>query len=121
VTLLLVVLAGAAGAGARFVVDHAIAQAVDRELPVGTLVVNTVGSFGAGVLAGWVVAHGVGEQARLVIGAGFLGAFTTFSTFAVETLRLVEEGATGPAVRNVAASLALTMTAAAVGYAIAAT
>ncbi len=55
---------------------------------MGTLLVNVVGSAAAGVLAGLATRHGVDEAARTVVGTGFLGAFTTFSTFPVDTVRL---------------------------------
>lgn len=115
-TLLAVTLAGALGAACRCTVDYVLSQLRPRGLPIGTLAVNVVGSAAAGVLAGWVARHGVDEAIRAVVGTGFLAAFTTFSTFAVETLHLAHERARRAAVVNVAAHLLLSIGAAALGY-----
>lgn len=111
-----VVAAGAVGAGLRFTLDHLVSH-LARVLPVGTLVVNVAGSAAAGVLAGLVAHHGLDDAARAVVGAGFLAAFTTYSTFAVETVRLADDHHPRTAALNVAATLVLTVAAAALGYA----
>jgi fluoride exporter len=116
VTFWAVVAAGAVGAGCRFTVDHVVSH-LSRVLPVGTLVVNVAGSAAAGVLAGLVAHHGIDDAARTVVGAGFLAAFTTYSTFAVETARLAEDHDAPVAALNVAATVVLTVVAAALGYA----
>jgi fluoride exporter len=110
------VVAGALGAGCRFTVDHVVSH-LARVLPVGTLVVNVAGSAAAGVLAGLVAHHGIPDATRAVVGAGFLAAFTTYSTFAVETVRLADDHAGPVAVLNVAATVMLTLAAVALGYA----
>jgi fluoride exporter len=115
-SLLAVVLAGAVGAGSRFVVDHAVTRLTARVMPLGTLVVNVTGSAAAGVLAGLAARHGLDETVRLAAGTGFLAAFTTYSTFAVETVRLVERHAR-TAVLNAVASLVLSAGTAGIGYA----
>ena len=117
--LVVVTMAGAAGAAARYVVDAAAAGTWSRRFPMGTLLVNVVGSATAGVLAGLVARHGVGDTARVVLGTGFLGAFTTFSTFAVDTVRLTGDGRSGAAALNVTVTLLLTVGLAGAGYAVA--
>jgi fluoride exporter len=114
VTPLLVCLGAALGAPARWALDRAVQRRHDSAFPWGTFVVNVSGSLALGILLGVV---GAG-QAPLValLGTGFLGAFTTYSTFAVETLRLLEKGAGRIAAANVAASLAAGMLAAVVGW-----
>lgn len=114
-----VALAGAAGAVSRYVVDTAATCAGSRRFPVGTLVVNVVGSAAAGAVAGIAALHGVDGTMRTVVGTGFLGAFTTFSTFAVDTVRLAGGVSTRAAALNVAANLVLTVALAGAGYALA--
>lgn len=84
-------LAGGIGAAARLLVDGAIRAATGPRLPVGTVVVNVVGSLLLGLLTGLVVAGVLPEQWRLIAGTGFLGGFTTFSTASFETVRLVQQ------------------------------
>ena len=79
---------GAAGAFLRFTVAGAITARRPSDFPFGTFVVNLTGGFVLGLLAGLAV-HG---DARLVAGTGFLGAYTTFSTWMVEAQRLGEDG-----------------------------
>ena len=98
-----VALLGGLGAVARLVLDGVVASRVGRDLPVGTLVVNLSGAFALGVLAGAVSA----PDALRLAGTGFIGAYTTFSTWAFESHRLAEEGRTRPALLNLLGSLAL--------------
>jgi fluoride exporter len=116
VTLLAVMFAGAVGAASRFVLDHAISQKSARLLPAGTLVVNVTGSALAGLLAGLGARHSLDETLRIVVGTGFLAAFTTYSTFAVETVRLAEANRPVAAV-NAGAHLVLSVGAASIAYA----
>lgn len=102
---LLVALGGAFGAVARYLVGGWIA-AIDSVFPVGTLVINISGSFLLGFL--YVLALErflVSSEWRLVLATGFLGAYTTFSTFSYETLKLVEDGAILAATLNVSLSI----------------
>jgi CrcB protein len=96
VTLLLLAAAGGVGAAARFVVDAFVARNNSLRIPMGTLVVNVSGSLLLGLLTGWVAfGHGgdLAADLRAVVGTGFCGGYTTFSTASVETLRLwVGEG-----------------------------
>lgn len=85
---LLVALAGGAGAVVRFVVDGVVARHNRLSMPLGTFVINVTGSFLLGVLTGLVLAHpGLGEV-KTVLGTGFAGGYTTFSTASVEGARL---------------------------------
>jgi CrcB protein len=102
-TTVAVGLLGGAGALARFLVDGAIAGRVGRDFPYGTLAVNLSGALLLGVLAGAVSSD---ETTRL-LGTGLLGAYTTFSTWALESHRLAEEGEGGLGALNFAVSLAL--------------
>jgi CrcB protein len=111
--------AAAVGAPLRYVVDGAVAARTGGRFPWGTLVVNVVGSFVFGLLAGLVAYHDVDVVARTVAGTGFCGALTTFSTFTSETLSLLEAGEAGAAALNVGLSLAATLLAAAAGLAVA--
>jgi CrcB protein len=115
VLILALVIGGAIGAPARLAVDELVQRRNAGVFPWGTLVINVTGSFVLGVLTGLVLYHGLGEVPRALIGTGFCGAYTTFSTFSYETVRLVEEGSVGAAVRNVAGSVAAGLAAAALG------
>jgi len=88
-TPLLIALAGGLGAAARFVVDGAVAHRNHFRFPLGTVVINVTGSLLLGLLTGTVIAHGGGpNELQLVLGTGFLGGYTTFSTASVEAVRL---------------------------------
>jgi fluoride exporter len=114
------VVAGAVGAPARYLVDEAISSRALGVFPWGTLVINVSGSFLLGLLTGLALFHGFPATPRVILGTGFCGAYTTFSTFTYETVRLVEEGAVNQAVRSALASLVLGAGAAAAGLAAAA-
>lgn len=71
-------------------------------LPYGTLVVNVLGSFGLAVFGVWFISRaGLSPNVRLLIGTGFFGAFTTFSTFANESVALFEKGSLSPVILNI--------------------
>jgi fluoride exporter len=104
---LLVGLGGFVGANARFVVARLVGAAFETRFPLGTFVINISGSFLLGVL-GTIIALKVmpnSEAMRLALGVGFLGAFTTFSTFEFETHALFEDGSWLLATTNMFASL----------------
>ena len=111
--------AGCIGAPTRHLVDRAVTDRTGGGLPIGTFVINVSGSLLLGFLAGLVLYHGFPLASRTVLGTGFCGAYTTFSTFAYETMRLAEEGETGAAGRVVVASLVVPALAAALGLALA--
>ncbi len=105
---------GGLGAILRFRLDELVDLRATGEFPLGTLVVNVLGSFALGVLAG----GGVGGDALLLAGTGLLGSFTTFSTWMLETERLAEESDDGFALLNVGVSLVAGLAAALLGWAI---
>jgi len=114
-----VILAGALGAPLRYLVDSRIQSARRRGFPLGTLAVNVSGSLVLGIVTGLALCHGLPRVPKAVLGAGFCGAYTTFSTHAFETVRLAEDGARRSAVVNVLANLLLGTAAAAAGLALA--
>jgi CrcB protein len=103
VVVLGVGLVGGVGAIARFLLDGAVAGRFGREFPYGTLLVNVLGAFVLGVLVGAVI----NPDAYRVVGTGLIGAFTTFSTWALESHRLGEEGEVRLGAGNFAISLVL--------------
>jgi fluoride exporter len=113
----LVGLGGAMGSIARWAIGVWLASRLGPNFPYGTLAVNVTGSFAAGLLLGFGDARGLATPARLALVTGFLGGYTTFSAFAVETLRLAEQQGAGVAALNVMASLAVGLAAAALGLA----
>jgi CrcB protein len=119
-TFLVVALAAAVGAPARFLVDSWMQKRLDRVFPWGTLTVNLSGSFLLGLITGLALYHGFPTTPKLLIGTGFCGAYTTFSTFAVETVRLGEEGSPAEAFGNVLMSTVGALLAGAAGLALAA-
>lgn len=91
--LLLVAGGGAMGAVSRYLVLVAAANLLGPNTPIGTLIVNVVGSFLLGVLAeGAAIVWTIPAQAQLFIVVGFLGAFTTFSTFSLDAVVLYQRG-----------------------------
>jgi fluoride exporter len=103
VTALLVLLAGGAGAVARFAVDAAVESGRWGLFPWGTLVVNLSGTVLLGLVAGLAAPHHVME----VVGTALIGSYTTFSTWMLETHRPAEDGETRLAWLNIVAGLAL--------------
>jgi CrcB protein len=109
--LLGVGLLGGVGAVARFLLDGAVAARAGRAFPWGTLVVNLTGAFALGVLVG----AAVDEDPYRLAGTGLLGGFTTFSTWALESHRLGEDGELPLGAMNFAVSLVAGVTAAWLG------
>lgn len=110
-----VMVIGGLGSMARYMVDRAVARRAARSFPFGTLTVNITGA----VLLGFVTGLALSHEAALLAGTAFVGAYTTFSTWMLETQRLTEERQVWPAVANIVVSIALGVTAAAAGQAIA--
>ncbi|MGI8685807.1 MAG: fluoride efflux transporter CrcB [Acidimicrobiales bacterium] len=113
-----VAVAGAIGAPARYLLDGFISARVDGAFPWGTLVVNVTGSLLLGLITGASLYHAFPDTSRIWLGTGFCGAYTTFSTFTVDTVLLLEDGAVGAAARNVVASVLSCTVAAGVGLAV---
>ncbi|MGB5833244.1 MAG: fluoride efflux transporter CrcB [Thiohalocapsa sp.] len=103
---------GAIGAVARFLVSTGVYRLLGRDFPWGTLVVNVLGSFAMGLLFVLLLERSLmAPELRAAIMVGFLGSFTTFSTFSMETLTLVEQGEALRALLNVAVSVLLCLVA----------
>ncbi|OBG63428.1 fluoride efflux transporter CrcB [Mycobacterium sp. E3339] len=98
-----VVVIGGIGSVLRFVVDRAVARRAARSFPFGTLVVNISGAALLGFLGGLVLS----KEAALLAGTAFVGAYTTFSTWMLETQRLGEERQVRAATANIVVSVAL--------------
>lgn len=103
---------GALGALARFRVDRAVSARWPSDFPLGTLVVNLTGSLALGILVGMSLAGDL----LFVAGTGFLGGYTTFSTWMVESERLAEDGEVRFMWLNLLGSMALGFVAAGVGW-----
>jgi CrcB protein len=117
-TVLLVLVGGAVGAPLRYLTDLFVSSRHDSVFPWGTFAVNIVGSLILGATAGAVSAAGGPDWLLALVGTGFCGALTTFSTFGFETVRLVEEGSLLEAGLNSGASLAVGMAACLGGWAL---
>ncbi|HEX3393159.1 MAG TPA: fluoride efflux transporter CrcB [Acidimicrobiales bacterium] len=110
--------AAAMGATARYLLDGLVQDRTGGAFPWGTFVVNVTGCLILGVLTGLGLYHQLGASTRTVLGTGGMGAYTTFSTFSFETVRLVEEGAVDGALRNAVGSVVVGLAAAFVGLAL---
>ena len=114
--LLYIGLFGGLGCVARFLASDWTYQLVGRSLPYGTLLVNVLGSF----MLGFLMTFGLrstllSPDLRLGLGVGFLGGFTTFSTFSYETMKLIEEGSIWQAGANILLNLLLCLLAGLLG------
>ena len=113
-----VMVAGACGAVLRYLVDHVLQRRARAQFPLGILAINVTGSFVLGLLTGSALHHGVSPTWLTVAGTGLIGAYTTFSTFTFDTVRLAEADRWRPALVNVAVSIGLGLGAAALGLAV---
>jgi CrcB protein len=109
---------GAVGAPTRFLVDRVVRARVGSDVPWGTIAVNMSGSVILGLLTGLALGHRLGPVPVALVGTGFCGAYTTFSTFTFETLELLERGEVRQAATNVSVSLVAGLGAAACGLAL---
>ncbi|BBY28930.1 fluoride efflux transporter CrcB [Mycolicibacterium sediminis] len=116
---LLTFLAGAVGAVTRFGLDSAVKRRWQSPFPWATVAINVSGSLLLGVLAGIVLFDGGSPVWQTVIGTGFCGGYTTFSTASFETVRLVQQGRRLMALVNATVSLLLAVAACAAGLALA--
>jgi CrcB protein len=111
-----IALGGAAGAVMRFWTSTAVYALLGRDFPYGTLMVNVLGSLVMGFLSVVLIERMVvSPEWRAALLIGFLGAFTTFSTFSLETLHLMEQGAQFRALLNIILSVVLCIGAAWMG------
>jgi CrcB protein len=119
VNYLLVAVFGAAGAVSRYALDGWIGNSTRGQFPWGTFAINVIGSFALGVLVALTTERLLPHPGwRVAVGIGFLGAFTTFSTYAYETVRLAEDGTIGLALANAIGMVVVGLAAAALGLAV---
>lgn len=112
----LLVAAGAAvGAPLRYLADRIIQSRRRRRFPLGTITVNVVGSAVLGAVAA-AASAGAPTELELLLGTGFCGAFTTYSTFSFETVRLLQEQERRLGVVNALGSMVAGLAAATIGY-----
>lgn len=110
-----IAIGGAAGALARWFLGGFVYAVLGTAFPWGTLLVNIVGCLGLGLIAAFTESAVSGDLLGSALGIGFLGAFTTFSTFSLESLRLMQDGEPARAAAYVLASVGLGLTAVWVG------
>ena len=111
----LVALAGSAAAVARFLTDAAVQDRGRGTFPRGTMTVNVVGSIILGAITAMAWYHGLGGRIHTVVGVGFCGAFTTWSSVTWETVRLAEDGLGRQALVTMLGGVATALAAAALG------
>ena len=106
-TILAVGAGGAVGSVLRYLMTVAIHRVAGASFPVGTVVVNVLGSFAIGLLYVWLVERGGNPAMRALLMVGLLGGFTTFSSFSLETVSLMMHASYGRAALNVLLSVGL--------------
>jgi fluoride exporter len=109
---------GFVGAPSRYLLDRSISGRAHSGRPWGTFVINVTGSLLLGFLTGLTMTGHLSEIGKALLGTGFCGAYTTFSTFTFESVRLLEDGRIVDAMANVVISVAVGLAAAAAGLAI---
>jgi CrcB protein len=109
--LLLVFLGGGVGSISRYLVGMGTFRALGPGWPYGTFTANILGGFAMGFLASWLAHRGGADQERwrLLLGVGLMGGFTTFSSFSLETVLMIERRDYGQAAGYIAASVALSI------------
>jgi fluoride exporter len=119
VTYVLVAVFGAAGAVSRYALDGWISNLTHGQFPWGTFVINVVGAFALGVVIALTTERLLPHpNLRIALGIGYIGSFTTFSTYTYESVKLAEDGALGLALLDSVGMLALGLLAAAGGLAV---
>lgn len=113
--VLAVAVAGGLGAVARLVLDGVTRSLVRVNFPLGTTVINVTGSFLLGLVTGLALANGLPAEWRAILGTGFLGGYTTFSTASYETVRLAQQRRYRAALFNGVGMLLLALAAAGLG------
>lgn len=92
-TYLVISIGAVLGANARYLLGGWVLDRMGPEFPYGTLLINVSGSFVIGLVYALIERHGAPDWVRPLVMVGFLGAYTTFSTFSLDTLALAERGA----------------------------
>ena len=116
-TLLAVASGGAIGAVSRMLINGFVNRHIPHALPFGTLAVNLIGSLAIGMLFAWFHLNtSLSPHLKSFLVTGFLGALTTYSTFAIESFFLLESGHYGHAFANMALNLFGTILMAGIGY-----
>ncbi len=113
--LLLIGLGGALGAISRYGLSQLAINVFGKGFPFGTLIANFVGSLLMGLLFSLVESESLMPQARIALGVGFLGAFTTFSTFSLDTVLMLQAGEFQKAILNILFNLFLCLSAVCIG------
>ncbi len=108
-------LSGAIGAVSRYLVGRCIAERVSSAFPLGTLVINLTGAFLIGVLSSLVGHRVISTSQQVLLATGFLGGYTTFSTFSWEGVQLARSGRTVSSMLYLGGSLVLGLACAALG------
>ncbi|MEF2975823.1 fluoride efflux transporter CrcB [Subtercola sp. YIM 133946] len=111
-----VAIGGGLGAMSRFVLDGVIRTYVRAGYPIGTTVINVTGSFLLGLVTALALGSVLTDDWRLVLGTGFLGGYTTFSTASFETVRLAQTRRYAAALANGLGMLVVSVAAAALGF-----
>jgi CrcB protein len=119
VKYLVIGLGGFIGANARYIIGSWAAQKWGTSFPYGTFIINITGCFILGLFATLTLRYAWNDYWRLLIAIGFVGAFTTFSTFEYESLQLASEGSLAGAALNILGSVILGFLAAFLGVVIA--
>ena len=114
-TILAVAIGGALGSVLRYLLAKAVNEWAASAVPYGTVVVNVLGCFVAGLCLVWLIERNAAQEWRALIMIGVLGGFTTFSAFSVDTLRLWEQSGAALASINVLTSVVLSLAACALG------
>jgi CrcB protein len=114
-TLLAVGVGGFLGAVCRVYINHAITQSMASQFPYGILIINILGSFLIGVAFAVFLNYSVSTHLKAFVTSGFLGALTTYSTFAIESFLLLQT-AFWLGISNMFFNLFGSVAAAAVGY-----
>lgn len=104
----LVFVGGGTGSVLRYIAGRLIpATLTGSPFPTAILLVNVLASFVLGAVVGWVLNQSVGEESRLLIGVGFCGGLSTFSSFSYDTLALLQHGRIGAALLNIGLNVTL--------------
>lgn len=115
VLFLAVAAAGGVGAAARLVIDGLVRSRIRSAFPAGTALINVTGSLLLGLITGLALAQAIPVEWHAVLGSGFLGGYTTFSTASYETVRLIQNRRPGAALAGSLGMLVGCSAAAAIG------